>query len=90
MKVPYSMDDDEPDLYGSLGGHQPDDQDLHSSCGDPVQRKLPLVSTPMFVFYSVEELVTSEEFQRQLGMALKSKQKQIDELRVEILELANK
>lgn len=97
MRVPYSMDDDEPDLYGSLGGHQPDDQDLHSShggrdggYGNPTQSAMDLKPVPMFVFYSVEELVTSEEFQRQLSMALKSKQKQIDELRIEILELANK
>lgn len=25
MNVPYSMDDSEPDLYGSLGGHSNDD-----------------------------------------------------------------
>lgn len=25
MKVPYSMDDSEPDLYGGLGGHHSDD-----------------------------------------------------------------
>lgn len=26
MRVPYSMDDNEQDLYGSLGGHQPTDE----------------------------------------------------------------
>lgn len=91
------MDDSEPDLYGGLGGHQPDDQDLQSSyngrdggygdCTKPHQEVLELKPVPMFVFYNIEELVTSDVFQRQLSMALKSKGRQIDELRVEILEL---
>lgn len=103
MKVPYSMDESEPDLYGTLGGHQPDDQDLQSSYhgrdggyGDctkrsaPQQEQLDLKPVPMYVFYNLEELVSSEVFQHQLSMALKSKQRQIDELRVEILALDEK
>lgn len=30
MKVPYSMDDNEQDLYGSLGGHSNDDWDTQT------------------------------------------------------------
>lgn len=40
---------------------------------------------PMFSFASVEELVTSDEFQRQLSMALAHKDRAIDELRAEII-----
>lgn len=101
MLVPYCMDDSEPDLYGSLGGHQPDDQDLQSSYngrdggyGGPGKRSaithqetLALKPVPMYVFNNEEELVTSEVFQRHLSMALKSKDRTIDILRVEILSL---
>lgn len=78
MHVPYSMDDSEPDLHCGMGGSQVDRED---------QIDMELKPVPMYVFYNVEELVTSEVFQRQLSMALKSKDKQIDELRNENLDL---
>ena len=95
MQIPYSMDDSEPDLYGSLGGHDVDQQDLVSSCngrdggyGNPgEQAGLDLKPVPMFVFYSEEEMYTSKAFQVALGKTLKHKQRQIDELRLEILTL---
>lgn len=36
MHVPYSMDDSEPDLYGSLGGHCNYDPYPHSTDYNPV------------------------------------------------------
>lgn len=85
MHVPYSMDDSEPDLYGSLGGHSDDYQDLASSYGDPADR-IP-TRTPMYVFYNETELAKSEVFHRLLLRSLKCKERQIDELRQEILTL---
>lgn len=96
MHVPYSMDDSEPDLYGSLGGQQDlysdDQQDLYSSYGgregfpapEPVQRQLDL--QPLLSFASEEELVLSEVFQRHLKKSLAFKQRQIDELRQEYMD----
>lgn len=100
MHVPYSMDDSEPDLYGGMGGYMDDDQqDLYSSrngrdggYGDGGKcPELPLPKpAPMFTFANERELVSSEVFQRYLCAALKHKDKDIHELRVEILELHDK
>lgn len=43
--------------------------------------------SPKYSFWSLEELVTSSVFQRQLSMALASKERQIDDLRNEILNM---
>lgn len=42
---------------------------------------------PMYTFYTLKELVSSDVFQEQLGKALAFKQKQIDDLRNEILAI---
>lgn len=92
MKVPYSMDESEPDLHCGMGGCQfeYDEQDLVSShggrdggYGDPVSH----ANRPaMFTFISEEELVASEVFQKHLRLALASSQRTIDALRQEILD----
>lgn len=83
MHVPYSMDDSEPDLYGGLGGHVERDDNMP-------QASLDLKPVPLYVFYSQEEMYKSDAFQHMLGKVLKCKERQIDELRVEILELNEK
>lgn len=77
MHVPYSMDDSEPDLYGSLGGRYSDEPDDYPPPPNP----------PMYVFHNEIELAQSDVFRRMLLMALKCKERQIDELRQEILNL---
>lgn len=84
MHIPYSMDDSEPDLVAPWGQYN-DHQDLASSYGDPADR-IP-TRTPMFVFHSELELAQSEVFHRLLLRSLKCKERQIDELRQEILNL---
>lgn len=84
MNVPYSMDDREPDLVAPWGQYN-DHQDLATSYGDPADR-IP-DPTPMYVFYSEIELAQSEVFHRLLIRTLKCKERQIDELRLEILNL---
>lgn len=42
---------------------------------------------PKYQFNTLEDLVTSTVFQEQLGLALQHKQKQIDSLRLEVIEL---
>lgn len=90
MHVPYSMDDREPDLGCGFGGHTfdypPDDRDLGSPWGEPVRRADPPdPPKPMYVFWSEEELARSEVFQRLLNRTLVHKDRQIEELRIEIL-----
>lgn len=88
MLVPYSMDESEPDLYGGMGGqsydYPPDDRDLCSPWepSEPTPRP-----QPKYVFYSEEELAQSEVFHRLLNKTLKCKERQIDELRQEILKM---
>lgn len=47
----------------------------------------PRLTAPIFVFRSEEDLIASPVFQRCLGQALAHKQRQIDSLRQEIMEL---
>jgi hypothetical protein len=77
------MDDSEPDLYGGLGGHVDQDDNMP-------QASLDLKPVPMFVFHSEADLMTSNVFQQALGKALASKDRYIHALRVEILELHEK
>lgn len=52
MHVPYSMDDNEPDLYGGMGGYQPDDDPYpHSTSYNVV---LEYVECPKF--YTQEDM----------------------------------
>lgn len=52
MHVPYSMDDREPDLYGGMGGNQPDDDPYpHSTSYNVV---LEYVECPKF--YTQEDM----------------------------------
>lgn len=81
MHVPYSMDDSEPDLHCGMGGQRSDDRDMCSSW-EPAPRP-----QPKYVFYSDEELAQSEVFHRLLNKTLKCKERQIDELRQEILKM---
>ena len=89
MHVPYSMDDSEPDLYGSLGGRYsdgPDDyQDLASSYGDPSENRPS--KPPMFLFHTVEDLVRSDIFHELLLKSLVHKDREIARLRNEILDM---
>lgn len=85
MRVPYSMDDNEPDLHEGFGGRSnapyqelDDVDDRYTSTPAP---------RPMFTFYSEEEMVQSEVFQRHLQKTLIAKQRQIDALRQEIIDL---
>lgn len=91
MQVPYSMDDSEPDLHCGMGG-QSDDQDLYSSSGgrdggygDPANTVY--VPSTALVFASEEDMLLSEVYQRNLAKSLACKQRQIDELRQEILNM---
>lgn len=47
MKVPYSMDESEPDLYGGMGGIRSDDDHWERECfgGDYEPRIIPKVYT---------------------------------------------
>lgn len=53
MKVPYSMDESEPDLYGGMGGYQSDDDQWETQTkwegnsfgGDYEPRTIPRVYT---------------------------------------------
>lgn len=83
MHVPYSMDDSEPDLVAPWGQYN-DHQDSASSYGDPVNYNPP---TPMYVFYSEMELAQSEVYHRLLLRSLKHKDREIDRLRNEILQM---
>lgn len=73
MHVPYSMDDSEPDLYGSLGGHHM----------EPMHACTPY--RPMFEFDSIQDLLSHPIVREHVRKTIESKQRQIDELRIEIL-----
>lgn len=81
MHVPYSMDDREPDLVAPWGSYDdfPDTRDSYEPDPEPDPPK------PMYVFWSEEELARSEVFQRLLNRTLVHKDRQIEELRIEIL-----
>lgn len=88
MHVPYSMDDSEPDLHCGMGGHgydyPHDDRDLCSPWGDPKPIPQP---KPMYVFMNELELVQSEVFHRLMLKTIACKERQIDELRQEIIKM---
>jgi len=87
MPWPDAMDGDMDDYYygpigpaGRIGGGA-DQQYAERYSHDNSAR-----SSPLYQFNSLEELVTSEVFQQQLGMALECKNKQIAELRQELID----
>lgn len=84
MHVPYSMDDSEPDLVAPWGQYN-DHQDLVSSYGDPVNYNPP--KPPMFVFQTVEDLARSDIFKQLLLKGLQHKDREIERLRNEILDM---
>lgn len=79
MHVPYSMDDSIPDLYGSYGGEVDE--------STPQRELLLSPPSPMFSFSSEQELIQSDVFQRCLCKTLEHKDRDIHQLRLEILEL---
>ena len=83
MHVPYSMDDSEPDLVAPWGSYNdfPDRRETY----DPEPYIPP--PKPMFVFWSEEELAQSDVFHKLLLRSLKCKDKHIDELRQEIIDM---
>lgn len=77
MKVPYSMDDSEPDLYGGLGGHHSDDWETQTKWeGDYIGGSL----TP---YVKPEAVFTQEEMTKVIQHNLKV----VHEYRNEIEEL---
>lgn len=74
---------------GMIGDMDPDPS--YGGSSDPISYSYSYSSVddcerPMFSFYSEEELVTSEIFQKHLTMALKHKDKSIRDLQNELLK----
>lgn len=90
MHVPYSMDDSEPDLGGCMpgGSHRDHDTSRDTSWHDYETVQAP--PKPEFVFMTEMDLVRSEVFMKHIRMALKGKDRQIHEMRVENLMLAER
>jgi len=86
MHVPYSMDDSEPDLGCGFGGITQDDHKIGWRDYETVH--IPPEPKPEFVFMTEMDLVKSDVFMKHIRMALKGKDRQIHELRLEILELS--
>lgn len=78
---------EDQDLQSSYGGRDGGYGDGSKRSGNPQQAQLDLKPVPMYVFNNIEELVSSEVFQRQLSLALKSKERQIEGLRNDNLDL---
>lgn len=66
MKVPYSMDDNEPDLYGSLGSHYEPDEEV----------VIPIDRTCQYRFYTQDDM--NKVIQKNLE-AIAELRKEIDE-----------
>lgn len=60
MKVPYSMDESEPDLYGGMGGHRFDDDHFETQtkwdCEDRSYSNVKLEEVECVKFYTQEEM----------------------------------
>lgn len=76
MKVPYSMDESEPDLYGGMGGQRDEDYNCHggdytpdSNWSQPSVRVEPKIYT-----------------QGDMDLVIQANLKAIDEMREEVME----
>lgn len=82
-------DENEPDLgdeFKGFGEQWSQDKDQLSHDYNTEYPAKAYVRQSVYTFYSEEELITSPVFQTQLSMALAHKDKQIAELRAEILK----
>lgn len=79
MKVPYSMDESEPDLYGGMGGYQSEDDQWETQTKWESEDRTP---KPVFKmeYVACPKFYTQEDMDKVIQQNLKA----IDKLRLEI------